>query len=126
MTSFPVPAVLITIFVLMTVLSSTVASSGVWRLFQRGARGKSMDSQCKNSQRIQQQHQQQQGDLSFCSDTDMSHLNILGFHNHNHNHNQEHDPTGHRVSWKEHPPKGSCYDSELGYTFDCHLIEILE
>ena len=87
-----------------------------------------MDSQCKNSQRIQQQHQQQQGDLSFCSDTDMSHLNILGFHNHNHNHNhnQEHDPTGHRVSWKEHPPKGSCYDSELGYTFDCHLIEILE
>jgi hypothetical protein len=31
-----------------------------------------------------------------------------------------------RRSWKEEPKKGSCYDNDLGYLFDCNLIEILE
>jgi hypothetical protein len=31
-----------------------------------------------------------------------------------------------RRSWKEDPKKGSCYDSDLGYLFDCNLIEMLE
>jgi hypothetical protein len=31
-----------------------------------------------------------------------------------------------RRSWKEEPKKGSCYDNDLGYLFDCNLIKILE
>jgi hypothetical protein len=30
------------------------------------------------------------------------------------------------VSWKERPKRGRCYDSALGYEFDCNLVEILE
>ena len=31
-----------------------------------------------------------------------------------------------RRSWKEEPKKGNCYDNELGYMFDCNLVQILE
>jgi hypothetical protein len=30
------------------------------------------------------------------------------------------------VSWKELPKRGRCYDSALGYEFDCNLVEILK
>lgn len=33
---------------------------------------------------------------------------------------------GGHVSWKEHPQKGKCYDSELGYEFECNLVEVIE
>jgi hypothetical protein len=31
-----------------------------------------------------------------------------------------------RRSWEDEPKKGSCYDDDLGYLFDCNLIKILE
>ena len=31
-----------------------------------------------------------------------------------------------RRSWKDEPKRGNCYDDELGYLYDCNLVEILE
>eukprot|EP00339_Tiarina_fusa_P028312 CAMPEP_0117016822 /NCGR_PEP_ID=MMETSP0472-20121206/13227_1 /TAXON_ID=693140 ORGANISM="Tiarina fusus, Strain LIS" /NCGR_SAMPLE_ID=MMETSP0472 /ASSEMBLY_ACC=CAM_ASM_000603 /LENGTH=147 /DNA_ID=CAMNT_0004721025 /DNA_START=143 /DNA_END=586 /DNA_ORIENTATION=- len=31
-----------------------------------------------------------------------------------------------RRSWRDEPKKGNCYDENLGYLFDCRLIEVLE
>lgn len=31
-----------------------------------------------------------------------------------------------RISWRDRPQRGKCFDSDQGYTFDCNLVKILD
>jgi len=107
----------IMIFV-MTLVISANATSSIWKLLRHGVRGDSADPQ---------KSKMGQG-LQFCSGADCTKLNILGtgISHSSANHDTDEKDAGHHISWKNHPQKGKCFDSDLGYAFDCRLVEILD